>query len=63
MREASGARDRDPPQRTPEGDAPDASRSRQAPVRTSGGTSIQPVVADSGESPTPSAGSAPSREP
>jgi len=37
----------------PRRDAPDASRSRQAPVRTSGGTSIQPVVADSGESPTP----------
>jgi len=37
----------------PRRDAPDASRSRPAPVRTNGGTSIQPVVADSGESPTP----------
>ncbi len=37
----------------PRRSAPDASRSRQAPARTSGGTCIQPVVADSGESPTP----------
>ena len=37
----------------PRRSAPDASRSQPAPVRRSGGTSIQPVVADSGESPTP----------
>jgi hypothetical protein len=41
----------------PRRSAPDASRSRQAPIREAAGHSIQPVVADSGESPTPSAGS------
>ena len=57
MREASGARDRDPPQRAPEGALLTPLGAGRLRHVQAAGPSIQPVVADSGESPTPSAGS------